>query len=93
MERVGGFRQALFSGGSFRKCASGRHGYFRGGTYKVEKYGKPYQGSLGPANSGTKDMPITFAAYPGEKVLFKGKAKLGGQGRKINYHSGWFPLQ
>jgi len=70
---------------AFANAQAGDTMYFRGGTYRVEEYGKPYQGTLGPANSGTKDKPITFAAYPGERAVFEGAAELRGQGRKKNY--------
>ena len=70
---------------AFANAQAGDTVYFRGGSYTVEKYGKPYQGSLGPAHSGTREEPITFAACPGERVVFEGKAQLRGQGRRKNY--------
>ena len=45
----------------------------RGGTYRIEK---PIV--LGPENSGTKDAPITYAAYPGEKPIISGGRAISG---------------
>lgn len=70
---------------AFANAQAGDTVYFRSGVYAVTEYGKPYQGSLGPTHSGTEEEPITFAACPGERVVFEGKAQLRGQGRRKNY--------
>ncbi|MCX6348370.1 MAG: hypothetical protein NTV79_02555, partial [Candidatus Aureabacteria bacterium] len=45
----------------------------RGGTYLLNE---PFQ--LGPADSGTAEFPITYAAYPGEKPILSGGRRLTG---------------
>lgn len=45
----------------------------RGGTYVLDD---PFW--LGPQDSGTKECPLVWAAYPGEKVVLSGGAPVGG---------------
>jgi len=46
---------------------------FRGGRYALEK-----TLVLGPEDSGTKDRPVTYAAYPGETPVFSGGKVISG---------------
>ena len=46
--------------------------YFRAGTYESPAL------KLTDEDSGTKDSPIVYTAYPGEKVIFSGAQKLIG---------------
>ncbi len=45
----------------------------RGGTYELEK-----TLAFGPADSGTAESPIVYAAYPGEKPVISGGTALSG---------------
>jgi hypothetical protein len=76
---------------AFAKAKAGDTVYFRGGAYRVGQ-SESYRGAWGPANSGTQANPITFACYPGEKVVFEGAPKVMGNGRQINYRLTTFAL-
>jgi hypothetical protein len=47
--------------------------FLRGGTYFVEQ---PVR--FGPEDSGTKDCPITYSSYPGEKAVISGGKVIAG---------------
>ena len=68
--------------------ASGKTGtikvLFRGGTYHVDS---PMV--LTPEDSGTKETPITYAAYPGEKPVFCGAMEITGSWQKDSAGPTW----
>ncbi|MFC2087775.1 right-handed parallel beta-helix repeat-containing protein, partial [Bacteroidota bacterium] len=49
----------------------------RKGTYRLDK-----TFVLGPEDSGTKECPVTYMAYPGEKVIISGSKKIEVQWKK-----------
>jgi parallel beta-helix repeat protein len=51
----------------------------RGGTYFLEE---PFD--LTPEDSGTKDQPVTYAAYPGERAVLSGGRRITGWTKKDN---------
>ena len=49
----------------------------RGGIYRLKR-----RFDLGPQDSGTKDRPVVYAAYPGETPILDGGIPVTGQWRK-----------